>query len=219
MWQNIILSVNTNVLDLSYFFPRNNLITVRLSTDDIFPLAPMWTKHEYCTAPGKWHPFSNNDANEQFSLSSIIGNKSFTEHPIEWEHSFLVCYFTVYILSSLKDWCVIFMHILQGCFIGSKQLWFQCNNPWIRESGGFPLQRASNEESLSFFHDVIMDCCGEAGTVPITSSYNTLNFIVDTLSLRQNGPHFADSGFKCVILNQIKLLVQIMAWRRPGNKP
>ena len=61
----------------------------------------------------------------------------------------------------------------------------------------------------------------------------------NTLRLRQNGRHFADDIFKCIFLNEniwisinislkfvpqgpidkIPSLVQIMAWRRPGDKP
>ena len=60
-----------------------------------------------------------------------------------------------------------------------------------------------------------------------------------TLRPRQNGRHFADDIFKCIFLkediwipkkislkfvpkgpiNNIPALVQIMAWRRPGDKP
>ena len=66
----------------------------------------------------------------------------------------------------------------------------------------------------------------------IVSSFNTLR-------LGQNGRHFADNTFKCIVLienvrismnislkivpkapiNNIPSLVQIMAWCRPGNKP
>ena len=62
---------------------------------------------------------------------------------------------------------------------------------------------------------------------------------VNTLRPRQNGRHFADDTFKCTFLNEnvwipikislkivpggpinnIPALVQIMAWRRPGDKP
>ena len=62
---------------------------------------------------------------------------------------------------------------------------------------------------------------------------------VNTLRPRQNGSHFADDTFKHIFLNEnvrissqislefvtkgpinnIPALVQIMAWRRPGNKP
>ena len=61
----------------------------------------------------------------------------------------------------------------------------------------------------------------------------------NTLRLRQNGRRFADDIFKCIFLNEnvwipikislkfvpkgqinkIQVLVQIMAWRRPGDKP
>ena len=65
------------------------------------------------------------------------------------------------------------------------------------------------------------------------------NHRVNTLRPRQNGRHFADDIFKCIFLNEnvsisikislkfvpkgpinnIAALVQIMAWRRPGDKP
>ena len=63
--------------------------------------------------------------------------------------------------------------------------------------------------------------------------------LFNTLRPRQNGRHFADDIFKCIFLNEnvwipikislkfvpecpnnnIPALVQIMAWRRPGDKP
>ena len=62
---------------------------------------------------------------------------------------------------------------------------------------------------------------------------------ISTLRPRQNGRHFANDIFKCIFLNEnvwisikislnfvpkdrinnIPALVQIMAWRRPGDKP
>ena len=62
---------------------------------------------------------------------------------------------------------------------------------------------------------------------------------LNTLRLRQNGRHFADDIFKCIFLNEndwilikialkfvphglinnIQALIQIMAWRRLGDKP
>ena len=62
---------------------------------------------------------------------------------------------------------------------------------------------------------------------------------INTLRPTQNGRHFADDIFKCIFLNEnvwisieislifvpkgrinnIPALVQIMAWRRPGDKP
>ena len=64
-------------------------------------------------------------------------------------------------------------------------------------------------------------------------------FVLNTLSQRQNGRHLPDGIFKCIFLdgnvwssnnislqfvpkgpiNNIPALVQIMAWRRPGDKP
>ena len=66
-----------------------------------------------------------------------------------------------------------------------------------------------------------------------------LNRVFNTLRPRQNGRHFADDIFKYIFLNEnawislkislkfvpkgpvnnIPALVQIMAWRRPGDKP
>ena len=63
--------------------------------------------------------------------------------------------------------------------------------------------------------------------------------LINTLRPRQDGHHFADAIFKYIFLNEnvwipikislnfvpkgrinnIPALVQIMAWRRPGNKP
>ena len=63
--------------------------------------------------------------------------------------------------------------------------------------------------------------------------------LLNTLRPGQNGRHFADNIFKCILLNEnvwipikislkfvpkspinnIPALVQIMAWRRPGDKP
>ena len=62
---------------------------------------------------------------------------------------------------------------------------------------------------------------------------------LNTVRPRQNGRHFADDSFKCISLNEnvwiplkisltsalkgpinnIPSLVQVMAWRRPGDKP
>ena len=68
---------------------------------------------------------------------------------------------------------------------------------------------------------------------------NNHNQFLNTLRPRQNGRHFADDIFKCILLNEntsilinislkfvpegrinnIPALVQIMAWRRLGDKP
>ena len=72
---------------------------------------------------------------------------------------------------------------------------------------------------------------------PACSSFSTTS--INTLRPIQNGRHFADDIFKCISLNEnvwisieislkfvckgsinnIPALVQIMAWRRPGDKP
>ena len=68
---------------------------------------------------------------------------------------------------------------------------------------------------------------------------DTVRLHYKTLRPRQNGRHFADDIFKCIFVNEIvrisikislkfvpegpvnniPALVQIMAWRRPGDKP
>ena len=63
--------------------------------------------------------------------------------------------------------------------------------------------------------------------------------VINTLRPRQNGRHFPDENFQCIFLNEnvsipveislkfvrlgpnnsVPTLVQLMAWRRPGDKP
>ena len=72
-----------------------------------------------------------------------------------------------------------------------------------------------------------------------TSGWHLCQILYNTLRPRQNGRHFADDTFKPIFLNEnfrllikislkfvpkvpinnIPALVQIMAWRRPGDKP
>ena len=53
----------------------------------------------------------------------------------------------------------------------------------------------------------------------------TANFLFNTLCQTQNGRYFSDDVFKCILLNEnvwinnISAIVQITAWRRPGDKP
>ena len=74
--------------------------------------------------------------------------------------------------------------------------------------------------------------------ISVETSYHGFG-MVNTLRPRQNGCHFPDDIFKCIFLNEsiwisfeislkyvpkgpinnIPALVQIMAWRRPGDKP
>ena len=73
----------------------------------------------------------------------------------------------------------------------------------------------------------------------MVSAKSRLWMPINTLRSRQNRRHFADDIFKCIFLNEnvwipikislkfvpqgpinnIPALVQIMAWRRPGDKP
>ena len=73
---------------------------------------------------------------------------------------------------------------------------------------------------------------------PIPGKY-IINIAIALMCLRHNGLHFAEDIFKCNFVNEntwipikisfkfvskgpindIPVLVQIMAWRRPGNKP
>ena len=72
-----------------------------------------------------------------------------------------------------------------------------------------------------------------------TDMWPSMNHPVNTLRPRQNGRYFPDAIFKCIFLNEnawislkislkfvpkvrinnIPALVQMMAWRRPGDKP
>ena len=77
------------------------------------------------------------------------------------------------------------------------------------------------------------------GGVPIVIFTITHNYMINTSRPRQNDPHFTEDTFKCILsnenecillsvslsfvpkvrINTIPVLVQIMAWRRPGDKP
>ena len=76
-------------------------------------------------------------------------------------------------------------------------------------------------------------------TVRFHMGFQYHDYIVNALRPRQNERHFTDDIFKCIFLNEnvwipikislkfvpkspinnIPALVQIMAWRRPGDKP
>ena len=83
--------------------------------------------------------------------------------------------------------------------------------------------------------------CQGALSLAVVCMVNNINSIgsFNTLRPRQNGRHFADDTFNCIFVNEnvrisikfslkfvpkgpinnIPALVQIMAWRRPGDKP
>ena len=91
----------------------------------------------------------------------------------------------------------------------------------------FP-QRTSREWNAKEKIRLVLDQLPPASSTPL-----------NTLRPRRNGRRFADDTFKCIFINEnvripikislkfvpkgsinnIPALVQIMAWRRPGNKP
>ena len=111
-------------------------------------------------------------------------------------------------------------------------------------TGEFPAQMASSAEYVSIWlrhndmqpkHQSFTDSVVKT----IRPGRNVWLFHLNPLRPRQNGRHFADDIFKCIFLNgnvwisikislkfvpkgpinNIPALVQIMAWRRPGDKP
>ena len=82
-------------------------------------------------------------------------------------------------------------------------------------------------------------CIHYDATVMRNTCMGVIVMVAKTMKLRQNGRHFADDIFKCIFLtenvsmpiemslksvpkgriNNIPALVQIMAWRSPGDKP
>ena len=81
--------------------------------------------------------------------------------------------------------------------------------------------------------------CFVDSVILLTSALSATTALVNTLGPRQNGLHFADDTFKRIFLNEnvrisikislkfvpkvpidnIPVLVQIMAWHRQGDKP
>ena len=103
---------------------------------------------------------------------------------------------------------------------------------WWFETLSHPLWRYRNAAA-----EVVVCCCYTV--VVMTVKQMTTVIIFNILRSRQNGRHFADDIFKCIFVNEnvwipikmslkfvpkgpinnIPALVQIMAWRRAGNKP
>ena len=100
------------------------------------------------------------------------------------------------------------------------------------------------KRQISNTNDILKDTTKDSKCArdrKLTRFYNVItgNPFFNTLRPRQNGRHFADDIFKCIFLNEnvsiavkislkfvpkgpinnIPALVQIMAWRRPGDKP
>ena len=95
---------------------------------------------------------------------------------------------------------------------------------------------------LSWTHETVMEWVPKRKSKPYAHRlWPVWQFppCINTLRLRQNGRHFADDTFKRILMNEnirssinislkfvpncliynIPALVQILAWRRPGDKP
>ena len=115
--------------------------------------------------------------------------------------------------------------------------WFKESNRYFCQIENFDFGEF-NERSFSNPHprSQWVSIC----TVSCRAAWNMIDScFVNTLRPRQNGRHFADDTFKRIFLNEnvwisikislkfvfkgpinyIPALVQIMAWRRPGDKP
>ena len=100
--------------------------------------------------------------------------------------------------------------------------------------------RRLSPEPIAFYYIPYGWCSPHKCLLPhVIEPSISINFKFNTLRPRQNGRHFADDTFKCIFLNEnarifikislkfvpkgpinnIPALVQIMAWRRSGDKP
>ena len=95
----------------------------------------------------------------------------------------------------------------------------------------------SPSDEISHFESMFWYITLDFGCTTFTNSHSGLD--IDTLRPRHYGRHVADDTFKCIFLNEnvihlikislkfipkdainnIPTLVQIMVWRRPGDKP
>ena len=118
---------------------------------------------------------------------------------------------------------------MRGC-VAHNDLW-----PWPISSRSFGLDLENRVRSVAF---TVLD--GFFLYFKFSKFYTHIkDRYLNTLRPRQNGRHFADDTFKRIFLNEnnkilikislkfvpkgpinkIPALVQIMAWRRPGDKP
>ena len=114
-----------------------------------------------------------------------------------------------------------------------EPFWTQIHStPYINKK-----HNTSNIQSYLFSRDCLSQCYLANKTAMLSSEWWFDSF--NTLRPRQNGRHFADDIFNCIFLNEnvwipirislkfvpkgqinnIPALVQIIAWRRPGDKP
>ena len=135
------------------------------------------------------------------------------------------------------------MNTLQWNFNQNTKLFIHEKCIWkyrLRNGSHFVQGEMSNSKAMSLSFDTLWDLVKTASywindevLEPISSTR------INTLRPRQNGRHFADDIFKRIFFNEniwipikislkfvpkgsidnIPALVQIMAWRRPGDKP
>ena len=112
-------------------------------------------------------------------------------------------------------------------------------NGWVNngEAGDLRRHRAHYDvivmKCMGAYSTLFLYCCVGAKTPPMDT------LVLNILKPRQDGRYFPDDIFKCIFLNEkvlilikislkfvpkcsinnIPALVQIMAWRRPGDKP
>ena len=126
--------------------------------------------------------------------------------------------------------------ILQGpkleCYQGDCQIANQSNNSKYKYHS-YNTARSYNKTSYQILKQ-LYGC--HTDDVMWDENAMLVIIVINSLRPRQNRRHFADDIFKCILLNEnvwialkislefvrinnIPALVQIMAWRRPGNKP
>ena len=127
------------------------------------------------------------------------------------------------------------------------RLWSPLQVCWFRVSVPKRSDRRRSVLATAWFHRIDGWQMATAGEVSqrlrrwkgLPDNQSHRNNAVNSLRPRQNGRHFAHDIFKCIFLNEniwipikislkfvhkgpinnIPALVQIMAWRRPGDKP
>ena len=144
-------------------------------------------------------------------------------------------------VSDAEPWCFLYLRLNKRLSkhswgwrfeTPSRPLWHHSNVLQLSLVTGYDASGADAARSAQF---TVVMCLPEILLSLPRMQINPLN----TLKPRQNGRHFADDIFKCIFLNEnawisleislkfvpkvqinnIPALVQIMAWRRPGDKP
>ena len=152
-------------------------------------------------------------------------------YPKKYAHGFVVLCFVVVMQSFIMNSVEVFIHIHQGCFAGTWAIVRLPQCQWSKPDGYVKISQCITTTK----HSKAKTVCIFLGIYCMRS----LLWGFNTLRPRQNGRHFADDIFKWIFLNEnvwipikislkfvprrpinnIPAFVQIMAWRRPGDKP